>query len=118
MNAYADMLLLECDPENIVDALQQVDDLRDSMTRLYTASKMRKQKWMEFMPLNIKDIAEKDAALKGTKLKPHYPAAEANDDKMDETLPRAPDRQVRIAGNSGLFDKLAVALDLVASPGV
>eukprot|EP00798_Chlamydomonas_sp_ICE-L_P006437 gene6437-biopygen1611 len=93
MNAYADSLLLDCDPESIVDSLQAVEDLRDSMTRLYTASKMRKQRWMELMPLNIKDIADKDAALKGTKLKAHYPAAEANDDKMDETLPRAPDRQ-------------------------
>eukprot|EP00798_Chlamydomonas_sp_ICE-L_P006047 gene6047-biopygen1155 len=100
MNSYADGLLLDCEPENIVESLQMVDDLRDIMTLLYKASKMRKQNWMQFMPLNIKDIADKDAALKGTKLKPHYPAEEANDEKMDETLPRAPDRQGILAWHS------------------
>eukprot|EP00798_Chlamydomonas_sp_ICE-L_P011413 gene11413-biopygen11093 len=109
--SQADSLVLDCDPEDIVDALQAADDLRDSMTRLYTACKMRKQRWLELMPMNIKDIADRDAALKGTKLKPHYPAAEANYDIMDETLPRAPDRQF-----TPLLIHLITSLDLLVSP--
>eukprot|EP00798_Chlamydomonas_sp_ICE-L_P028707 gene28707-biopygen32625 len=104
LTEYADGLLLDCEPEDIVNSLQAIDDVRDHMTRLFTAAKMRKQNWMLAMPLNIKDIVSKDAALKGTKLLPHYPAAEANDDKMDETLPRAPDRQVRDVGAPVLPD--------------
>eukprot|EP00798_Chlamydomonas_sp_ICE-L_P024414 gene24414-biopygen18894 len=94
LNEYADGLLLDCEPENMLDSLQAIDDIRDHMTRLFTASKMRKQNWMLYMLLNIKDIENKNAAHKGTKLLPHYyPAAEANDHIMDEKLPRAPDRQ-------------------------
>jgi len=61
------------------------------------------------MPSTIEDIFNKNAALKGTKLLPHYPAAVANDDRLDEKLPRAPDRQVRVVGDSGLFNLIALA---------
>ena len=80
------------------------------MTRLFTANKMRrKNNWMLEMPASIEDIVNRDAALKGPKLLAHYPAAPANDDRLDEKLPRAPDRQVRVVGDSGLFNLIAVA---------
>eukprot|EP00798_Chlamydomonas_sp_ICE-L_P000425 gene425-biopygen160 len=65
---------------------------------------------MADMPESIDDIYNRNDALKGTKaLATHYPAAPANDAKLDEKLPCPVDRQVRAAVNSGLFDTIAVA---------
>eukprot|EP00798_Chlamydomonas_sp_ICE-L_P000096 gene96-biopygen3396 len=101
LTEYADGLLEASDPEDIRDAQQAIDDVRDHMTRLFAASKMRKQNWMLAMPSTIEDIFNKNAALKGTKLLPHYPAAVANGDRLDEKLPRAPDRQVQVVVSPG-----------------
>eukprot|EP00798_Chlamydomonas_sp_ICE-L_P026840 gene26840-biopygen4140 len=94
LTEYADELLLSRDDEDLRGAQQVIDDLRDHLTRLYTANKMRrKANWMLEMPPSIEDIYTRDAALKGPKLLAHYPAAPANDEKLDEKLPRASDRQ-------------------------
>eukprot|EP00798_Chlamydomonas_sp_ICE-L_P004913 gene4913-biopygen15220 len=69
---------------------QVIDDLRDHLTRLFKVNKIRrKANWMTEMPASIKD-----AALKGPKRAPHYPAAPSNDDRLDEKLPRSADRQL------------------------